>query len=102
MEKEITPRNEPEILRAKGRMFATWCNENARKPYGKKIHIALELAQQAYEVCGLSYQEGLNAIDRFPPDRFTWICDDGGDAKECVKVRDDQTGIVVTWPHWRG
>jgi len=25
-----------------------------------------------------------------------------GNAKECVKLRDDQTGRVVTWPHWRG
>jgi hypothetical protein len=26
----------------------------------------------------------------------------GGDPKQCVKLRDDQTGAVVIWPHWSG
>jgi hypothetical protein len=98
----ISPRNEPEVLRAKGRRAAAWYNKRARKPYGKGIYIALEIAQQAYETHGLPYKEGLSSMDEYPPDRFTWICYETGNAKECVKVRDDQTGRVVTWLHWRG
>jgi len=102
MEREITPRNEPEIMRANGRRAAAWYNEHARKPYEKNIFIALELAQQAYEAHGLEYQKGLSDMDGFPPDRFTWICDETVDPKQCVKIRDDQTGAIVIWPHWSG
>ena len=96
------PRNEPEIMRANGRRYAVLCNETARKPYGKNIYMALELAEQAYQAHDLPYEPGFSAMDRYPPDRFTWICDESGDAKQCVKVRDDQTGRIVTWPHWFG
>lgn len=102
MSKLPVPKNEPEVMRAKGRSFAAWCNERARKPYGEQIYIALELAQQAYEVHALPYEAELSAMDRYPPDRFTWVCEESGDAKECVKVRDDQTGKVLVWPHWHG
>ena len=98
----ISVRHEPEVMRAKGRRAAAWYNEHARKPYDNNIYIALELAQQAYETPGLPYKKGLSSMDEYPPDRFTWICDETGDAKQCVKVRDDQTGQVVVWPHWRG
>jgi hypothetical protein len=98
----ISPRNEPEVLRANGRRAVAWYNEHSRKPYNKSIYVALELAQQAYEAHGLAYKEGLSSIEQYPPDRFTWICDETGNANECVKVRDDQTGRVVIWPHWRG
>jgi hypothetical protein len=27
-------------------------------------------------------------MGKYPPDRVTWVCDEEGDAKECVKVRD--------------
>ena len=36
----------------------------------------------------------------YPPDRFTWLCHETGDAAECVKVRDNKTGRVVVWRHW--
>jgi hypothetical protein len=45
MAKEIIPRNEPEIMWAKGRRHAAWCNENSREPYRGPLQ-ALELAEQ--------------------------------------------------------
>jgi hypothetical protein len=89
-------------MRKKGRGYAARCNDAVRKPYGKNVYIALELAQKAYEAHALPYQPGLSEMERFPPDRFTWICDPGGDAKNCVKLRDNQTGRLVAWPHWSG
>jgi hypothetical protein len=68
----------------------------------RRIYQALEFAQVAHEVLRLPYERGLTKMDRYPPDRFTWLCDERGDAKKCVKIRDDKTGIVETWPHWRG
>ncbi len=102
MAEEITPRNEPEIMRVKARRYVAAPNREAHKPYSKGIFMALELAQQAYGAHSLAYEPGLSAMDQYPPDRFTWICDETGDAKECVKVRDDQTGRLVAWRHWSG
>ncbi len=102
MTEETAPRNEPEIMRAKARRYVAATNEGAHKPYSKTIFMALELAQQAYEAHSLAYEPGLSAMHQYPPDRFTWICDETGDAKECVKVRDDKTGRLVIWPHWFG
>lgn len=99
MEDEIIPKNEPEICRANGRRYAALCNKVSRKPYGKKIYMALELAEQAYHALGLHYEPGLSAMDRYPPDRFTWICDEAGD-DVCVRLRDEKTGQIVVWPHW--
>jgi hypothetical protein len=96
------PSNEPEIMRVKGRKYVTWCNEHTRKPYGEWVHVALELAEQAYEVHDLPYKPGLRSMEIYPPDRFTWICDEDGDAKQCIKIRDDLTGREVVWPHWLG
>jgi hypothetical protein len=96
------PRNEPEIMRAKGRGYVADCNRIKSKPYGTEIFQALELAEKAYKALGLPYTSGLNEMDRYPPDRFTWLCDDQGDAEHCVKIRDDRTGKVVVWPHWFG
>jgi len=102
MAEETTPRNEPEIMRTKARRYVAATNEDAHKPYSKSIFMALELAQQAYEAHSLAYEPGLSAMDRYLPDRFTWIYNETGDAKECVKVRDDQTGRIVVWPWWAG
>ena len=98
----IAPRNELEVMRSRARSYATSCNDTVRKPYGKKIYIALELAQQAYEAHRLEYEAGLHAVDQYPPDRFTWFGEEAGDAKECAKVWDNRTGHFVVWPHWRG
>jgi hypothetical protein len=48
MAEEIIPRDEPEIMWAKGRRHAAWCNENSREPYRDPLQ-ALELAEQAFE-----------------------------------------------------
>jgi hypothetical protein len=86
---------------AKGRAYASWANKFARKPY-ENVYMALELAEQAYEAHGLAYNAGLSSLEDYPPDRFTWVCDESGDPKQCVKVCDDKTGSVVVWPHWSG
>ncbi len=102
MAEQTTPRNEREIMRAKARRYVEATNKEAHKPYSKSIFMALELAQQAYEAHDLPYKGGLSVMDQYPPDRFTWVCDETGDAKQCVKVRDNRTGRLVAWPHWFG
>ena len=101
MAEEIVPRNEPEVMFAKGRAFAEWCNERTGVPY-ENIYVALELAEQAHEVHGLPYKPGLSNMSDYPPNRFVWFCDEAADPKQCVKLRDNKTERVVTWPHWRG
>jgi hypothetical protein len=101
LSERIIPRNEPEIMRAKGRLHAAWCNDNRSKPYKDPLQ-ALKLAEQAYEAHELPYKAGIDKLREYPPDRFTWFCEETGDAKECVKVRDFKTGRIVVWPHWYG
>jgi hypothetical protein len=98
----ITPRHEPEVMRANGRRYATDCNRISRKPYGKAIYQALELAEGAYRAHRLAYVGGLKELENYPPDRFTWFYDGTGKAREGMKVRDNRTGLVTVWPHWRG
>jgi hypothetical protein len=95
------PRNEPEVTFANGRAYVSWCNKFTREPY-ENVYCALEIAGQAYEAHGLPYKPGLSNLSEYPPSRFTWFCDETANASRCVKVRDDTTGRVVTWPHWRG
>jgi hypothetical protein len=101
-ETKTSLRNEPEITRARARIYVASCNATKRKPYGTKIYRALELAQQAHEALGLHYDPGLGAMERYPPDRFTWVFAEDGDARERVRVRDDKTGRTVVWPHLFG
>jgi len=98
----IIPRNEPEIVRAKGRRCVELNNRITRKPYGNHVFRALELAEQAYRVHKLPYEPGLSAMGQYPPDRFTWFYSEAGNPKKCVRVRDDKTGKAVVWPHWAG
>jgi hypothetical protein len=100
--KAVMPRHEPEVMRANGRRYATECNRVTRKPYGKAIYQALELAEKAYNAHRLPYIRGISHMSNFPPDRFTWLCDEHCDAKQCLKVRDDETDMIALWPHWRG
>ena len=93
------PRHEPEVMFANGRAYAAWCNKSTREPY-ENIHIALELAEQAYKAHLLPYKSGLSNLGEHPPSRFTWFCDETADANHCVKARDDNSGRVVTWPDW--
>jgi hypothetical protein len=48
----------------------------------------------------LPYEQGLSKMASYDPRRFAWVYDEAGEADDCVKVRDDQTGRVVGWPHF--
>ena len=103
LDKRLIPRHEPEIVRLKGRSYAALCNKIVRKPYSnKQIYLALELAQQAYGAYNLPYRAGPNALEHYPPDRFTWIYDETTHVKECIKVHDNKTGRTIVWPYWFG
>ena len=84
------PKDEPEVRRAKARRYAVWCNA-AKRPAPwvdsdtsthSGIFIALELAEQAFQVHGLPYEPGPVKMRQYDPRRFTWFCDDAGDAKD--------------------
>jgi hypothetical protein len=96
---DISPKDEPELRRAKARRYAAWCNKHAQKPY-VKIYIALELAGQAFAAHGLPYEFGLSNMAAYPPERFTWVCDETSEAGDCLKLRDNLTGRIVVWPHF--
>ena len=98
----IRPRNEPEVVRAKGRHYVAACNRIKGKSDAETIFLALDLAEKAYRVFGLRYESGLGKIDLYSPDRFTWLWDEHGNTEHCVKIRDDGTGRVVVWPYWFG
>jgi hypothetical protein len=69
---------------------------------GGGIYMALELAEQAYQVHRLPYEQGLSKMSFYDPRRFTWVYDEGGKVDDCVKVRDNRTGRLAVWPHWHG
>jgi len=104
----ITPKLEPEVRRANGRFYAALCNRAVHEAAWIDgdmttqggIYIALKLAQQAYKAHGLPYERGVSNMHRYDPRRFTWFCEDAGDAANCLKVRDDKTGRIVVWPHF--
>lgn len=107
-EEYIAPKHEPEVLRSKGRRHVAWCNaavhdapwvDGDRSTRGG-IYIALELAEQAHQAHLLPYKQGLSNMPSYDPRRFTWVYDASGEAKDCVKVRDNQTGRIVIWPFW--
>jgi hypothetical protein len=105
-------KHEPEIRRAKARLYVTWCNVavhrapwttgRTRTPNGGGIYQALELAEQAYRAHRLPYEGGLSKMQDYPPRRFKWIYDETGKADDCVKVLDTITGQLAIWPHWYG
>ena len=103
LDRRLIPHHEPEIVRLKGRSYAALCNKIAQKPYSnKQVDLALERAQRAYGACDLPYRAGPNALEHYPPDRFTRIYDETSDVKECVKVHDKNTGRTTVWPYWFG
>jgi hypothetical protein len=57
-------------------------------------------ATQAHQAHLLPYKQGLSNMPSYDPRRFTWVYDASGEAKDCVKVRDNQTGRIVIWPFW--
>jgi hypothetical protein len=92
-------KDEPELRRAKARHYAASCNKAIQKPY-EKVYLALELAEQAYTAANLPYEAGLSNMAAYPPERFTWFCDESGEANDCLKIRDNQTGRAVVFPHF--
>jgi hypothetical protein len=50
----------------------------------------------------LSHKPGLSNMHLYDPRRFTWVYDEGGDADDCVKIRDNHTGRLAICPHWAG
>jgi hypothetical protein len=58
----VTPRHEPEVIRAKGRRYATDCNRISCKPYGKAVYQALQLAKGAYRAHRFPYVGGLREM----------------------------------------
>lgn len=101
----IVNNDEPEVRRARARGFVKWCNavtheapwiEGDRSASGG-VYIALELAELAYAAHALPYKAGLWHLSSYDPRRFTWVYDETGDAKSCVKVRDEQTGRIAIW-----
>ena len=103
-------KHEPEVRRAKAKSYIAWCNKavhdapwasgNTSPPGAGGLYVALELAERAYQAHALPYERGLSKMDLFDPRRFTWIYDATGEADDCVKLRDDQTGRLALWPHW--
>ena len=102
------PKNEPEVSLANARLFIETINANAGKPHGATIYVARELGEQAHAAFAMLYQfgfsvYGLSEMAEHPPSRFTWFVDDKErDATESLKCRDNETGQVITWPHWWG
>ena len=102
---ESLPKNELE-RRAKARRLVDWCNSVVhRAPWidgdatvSGGVFLALELAEKAHQVHSLPYEQGFSKLGLYDPRRFTWVYD-GANERECVKVRDNQTGRVAAWPH---
>jgi hypothetical protein len=62
------------------------------------IFIALELAEQAYQLHSLPYKKRLSNMTMFDPRRFNWLFEQEGDREDYVAVRDNRTGRVAMWP----
>jgi len=104
----ITPKDEPEVRRAKGKRYVASCNaavydaswgEGDWSARGGLQH-ALKLAEQAYRAHNLPFARGLSEMRLYDPRRFTWLYDPAGNAEHCVKVRDNYTGRIAVWPHF--
>jgi hypothetical protein len=105
-------KHEPEVRRAKAKGYVAQCNREVHEapwvtgrtnsPHGGGVYVALELAERAYQAHALPYEQGLSKMGSYDPRRFTWVYDEGGEADDCVKVRDDHTGRLAIWPHWAG
>jgi len=103
-------RHEPEVRRAKAKIHVARCNKAVHDaPWVKGdlstlggIHVALELAEQAYHTHALPYEPGLSKMSLYDPRRFTWVYDESGKTDDCVKIRDGHTGRLAIWRHRAG
>lgn len=99
------PLHDPNVIRAKGRRLAAWCNKavhdapwiDGDESTRGGLTVALALAEQAYRAHRLPYAPGFSQMHVYDPRRFTWIHDRHCDPKSCVKVRDERTGLTVVW-----
>ena len=101
-------KDDPEVRRTRVRRYVEWCNNAVHQaPWTHGdfsarggIFIALELAEQAYELHSMPYKKGLSNITTFDPRRFSWLyeAEREGNGEGSVKVRDNRTGRVATWP----
>lgn len=76
-EEWTTPKDEPEVRRAKARRYVKWCNAavhgapwtkgDTSGPGAGGLYVALELAQQAYEAHTLPYERGLSEMPLYDP-----------------------------------
>jgi hypothetical protein len=105
-EEMIFTKDEPEVRRAKAKRYVASCNAAVHDaPWVAwdtstrgGLFIALELAEQAYQAHSLRYEPGLPKMHLYDPRRFTWVYDESGEAENCVKLRDNNTGRLVIWP----
>jgi hypothetical protein len=105
-EEMIFTKDEPEVRRAKAKRYVASCNaavHDAPWVAGDTstrggLFIALELAEQAYQAHSLRYEPGLPKMHLYDPRRVTWVYDESGEAENCVKLRDNNTGRLVIWP----
>jgi hypothetical protein len=79
---------------------APWTDGDLRGHGRGGLFIALELAEQAYAAHSFPYTPGVSHMHLFDPRRFTWVYDATGEAADCVKVKDNQTGRLALWPHF--
>jgi hypothetical protein len=104
----VVPKDEPEVRRSKAKRYVGWCNAavhdapwvDGDTSIRGGLFIALELAEQAFQAHALYYEPGLSKMRSYDPRRFTWIFDEGGEARDSVKLRDNQTGRIVIWPYF--
>ena len=88
----------PDKRRSKARNRAAWFNAALRKPYAN-VSVAVELTAQACAAHGLPFERSRSEMASYS-NRFMWTCDEAGDLRDCLKVRDNQTGRTVTWPNF--
>jgi hypothetical protein len=71
-------KHEPEVRRASAKSYITWCNHAVYEaPWTRGdqstsggIYVALELAEQAYAVHVLPYEQGLSKMEDYDPHRL--------------------------------
>jgi hypothetical protein len=99
-------KDDPEVRRTRARRYVEWCNSAVHQApwiHGDLsarggIFIALELAEQAYQLHSLPYKKGLSNLTIFDPRRFSWLYEPEREGEGYVKVRDNRTGRVAAWP----
>ena len=87
-------RHEPEIRRAKAKLYVESCNSLVHEAPWTTCRTKGPEAG-GHEAHGLPYEPGLSNMKDYDPRRFTWVCDDNAD--NFVKGFDDETGKLASW-----